>query len=141
MWMLRNLNNLFLTGIGFEGTIPTEVGLLTNLVNLNLRENSPLGGTIPSELGDLSRLEFLNLSTNKLSGSMPSELGRLTNLRFFFFEGNDLSGVIPNEICGLLDGDLEQFGVTTSQVCAPGGNLYGELMCPSQSCCPPCFGV
>ena len=36
---------------GFTGTIPTELGLLTELTRLNLKRNS-LEGAIPTELGN-----------------------------------------------------------------------------------------
>eukprot|EP00985_Skeletonema_marinoi_P026813 scaffold21131_cov194-Skeletonema_marinoi.AAC.9 len=43
--------------------------------------NNNLSGTIPSELGSLTNLEYLNLGANAaLSGTIPSELGSLANL-------------------------------------------------------------
>ena len=39
-----------------------------------------LAGSIPSELGNLTDLTILNLSGNKLGGPIPAELGDLTNL-------------------------------------------------------------
>mmetsp|Transcript_4218 Transcript_4218/g.9517 ORF Transcript_4218/g.9517 Transcript_4218/m.9517 type:complete len:138 (-) Transcript_4218:153-566(-) len=81
MCAIQSEDTLLLAGIGFEGTISTEVGLLTNLVILDLSKNSPLGGAIPSQIGDLSSLTSLELAENDLSGPMPTEIGRLTNLR------------------------------------------------------------
>ena len=39
-----------------------------------------LNGTLPAELGDLSELEQLDLQNNALSGALPSELANLANL-------------------------------------------------------------
>ncbi|CAM9445596.1 unnamed protein product [Ectocarpus sp. 12 AP-2014] len=47
-----------------------ELGLVAN----NLR------GSIPKELGALTNLRILHLSRNQLSGSIPKELGTLTNI-------------------------------------------------------------
>ena len=49
------------------------------VTRLNLVENN-LIGTIPSELGNLTNLQDLSLYSNQLSGSLPAELGNLTNL-------------------------------------------------------------
>jgi hypothetical protein len=47
------------------GTIPTELGLLTNLMNLDLEDNC-LTGVVPSELGDLPSLDSCLLLPNKV---------------------------------------------------------------------------
>ena len=39
-----------------------------------------LDGTIPSELGKLTNTTYLNLEHNRLWGTIPSEIGRLTKL-------------------------------------------------------------
>jgi Leucine-rich repeat (LRR) protein len=39
-----------------------------------------LTGTIPTELGNLSNLTRLYLSSNELTGTIPTELGNLSNL-------------------------------------------------------------
>jgi Leucine-rich repeat (LRR) protein len=43
-----------------------------------------LTGTIPTELGKLTNLRMLSLSGNQLTGTIPSELGKLNNLVFWF---------------------------------------------------------
>ena len=62
-----------------SGSIPPELGNLTNLTTLELWENQ-LSGSIPTEIGSLTNLTILNLSYNQFSGSIPSELGNLSNL-------------------------------------------------------------
>ena len=55
-----------------------------------------LTGTIPTELGNLTNLRFLYLGGNSLSGSIPTELGNLTNLEYLHLYDNQLSGDIPD---------------------------------------------
>ena len=85
---------------GLKGTIPPELGSLTQLRRLNLAIND-LTGTIPAEFGGLTNLNYLGLSGNKLSGSIPPELGSLANLTSLWIHGNELSGPIPAELGGL----------------------------------------
>ncbi|MBO1351685.1 MAG: hypothetical protein EBE86_031900 [Hormoscilla sp. GUM202] len=40
-----------------------------------------MSGTLPSELGSLSNLQDLYLPYNPLSGTLPSELGSLSNFK------------------------------------------------------------
>jgi len=80
-----------------DGTIPSELGDLSNLEFLDLEANR-LSGTIPSELGDLSNLQRLDLDANSLSGTLPSELGNLSNLQTLNLENNSLSGTLPSEL-------------------------------------------
>ena len=51
---------LSLGGNELTGSIPPELGNLTNLIELILRENQ-LSGNIPSEIGSLTNLIFLDL--------------------------------------------------------------------------------
>jgi Leucine-rich repeat (LRR) protein len=89
-----------------EGSIPTEIGLLTALTSISLRnpaESRPfIGGAIPSSLGMLSSLESLRLSGNQLSGFLPFELGKLSRLRLIDVGHNVLKGGIPFTFDGLV---------------------------------------
>ena len=85
---------------GLNGTIPSELGNLSNLTNLHLGSNS-LTGTIPSELGNLTKLAQIFLFSNSLTGGIPSELGNLANLTYLQLSNNTLSGSIPSEVSSL----------------------------------------
>ena len=61
------LIHLHLGGNQFNGSIPVELGNLTNLHVLSLAVNQ-LNGSIPVELGNLVHLEFLSLACNHLTG-------------------------------------------------------------------------
>ncbi len=95
---LTNLTGLHLQGNELSGTIPAELGQLTNLTGLYLHRNYELSGTIPAELGQLTNLMQLWLGENRLSGTIPEELGQLTNLIELLLNENELSGTIPEEL-------------------------------------------
>ena len=97
---LTNLGRLLLSSNQLSGSIPPELGSLSNLRDLWLHGNQ-LSGSIPPELGSLSNLERLGLSDNQLSGSIPAELGNLTNLGRLHLYDNRLSGSIPAELRSL----------------------------------------
>lgn len=100
---LGNLTNLeglsFLTN-QITGSIPAEIGGLAGLLVLDIGANQ-LSGSIPAALGDLSSLEELYLDSNQLTGSIPAELGGLTNLLTLELSQNQLSGSIPAELGNL----------------------------------------
>ncbi|MCP5105074.1 MAG: hypothetical protein GY950_16925, partial [bacterium] len=89
-----HVTKIRLSNNNLTGSIPAEIGNLSNLEWLILRSNQ-LSGSIPVELGNLSNLELLWLSNNQLSGSIPTELGNLSNLRGLELDYNQLSGSIP----------------------------------------------
>ena len=62
--------------------MPTELGLLLELTDLDLR-GLYLNGTIPTELGLLSKLEYVYLSENELTGTIPTELGQRVKAHIF----------------------------------------------------------
>ncbi len=82
---------------GLSGTLPNEIGRLTDLRVLYLKGND-LTGEIPPELGLLKKLYWLSLSNNRLSGSIPRELGNQIYLKRLYLRGNSLEGTIPPDI-------------------------------------------
>ena len=67
---------LDLSGKGLT-ELPAEIGNLTCLTELNLRNNQ-LKGVLPPELGNLTSLTMLDLSIN-LQASLPPEMLELRN--------------------------------------------------------------
>ena len=80
-----------------SGSIPPELGSLSNLVDLSMRGNQ-LSGSIPPELGNLSSVWYLSLLSNQLSGSIPPELANLSSLGYLLLSSNQLSGSIPADL-------------------------------------------
>jgi len=87
---------------GLTGSIPPEIGCLTNITHLNLNVNQ-LSGSIPPEIGNLTNITNFQLNNNQLTGEIPPELGNLTNLTEFTLSSNQLSGDIPQEVCDLIE--------------------------------------
>ena len=113
---LSNLTFLYLNKNQLSGPIPPEIGNLTKLYTLFLYNNH-LTGAIPPELGNLSELRELYLENNQLSGSIPSTLGNLSTLTHLYLQGNQLSGPIPPEIGNL--SNLEILNLDYNQLSGP----------------------
>ena len=90
----QRVTRLYLHGRGLSGTIPADLGDLSELRWLYLHRND-LTGEIPAALDRLARLEWLYLYDNDLTG-ISGDLGAgLASLRRLFAHRNDLSGEIP----------------------------------------------
>ncbi|XP_030546229.1 receptor-like protein 4 [Rhodamnia argentea] len=94
---------------GLKGFISDQVGLLSNLVSLNLSSNS-LGGSLPSGLGQKS-LVRLDLSNNQFLGFIPDSLAA-SNLQLVLLNGNQLEGRVPEEVysIGVHGGEIDLSG-------------------------------
>jgi hypothetical protein len=68
---LRSLESLTLSRSRLQGSLPTWLGLMTNLQVLSLESVPELIGTIPTELGKLVHLTMLRLGSGKLNGTLP----------------------------------------------------------------------
>lgn len=128
-----SLQRLDLDSNLFKGTIPTEIGLLSNLVYLSMAKNQ-IQGAVPTEVGFLTKLctfaqkrerasermdclfskqihsfcflvytACLRFHRNILSGWLPSELGLAQRLVELSLEDNLFSGAIPSEIGTMTD--------------------------------------
>lgn len=93
------------TGLKVEGTIATEIGLLSNMQAVDMNEQM-LYGSIPSEIGLLTNLRLLSINQNNLGGTIPTELGKLSNLRLLDLNsnggyGSGIEGSIPLEFMNM----------------------------------------
>lgn len=95
-----SIYSINLYGNNLNGTIPGEIGQLTNIYFLSFSTNK-LKGTIPKTISTLSKLTQLLLDSNQLSGEIPAEIGQLTELISLALSNNQLTGSIPSQI-GLL---------------------------------------
>ncbi|XP_071925941.1 uncharacterized protein [Coffea arabica] len=113
-----------ISNMGLAGTIPADIGNLSFLVSLDMRNNNFHGvppermvnlrrlryidlrfnnfvGEVPSWFGFLDKLQSLLLSKNQFSGVIPKQIGNLYKLEHLRMPYNNLEGGIPKEICNL----------------------------------------
>ncbi|XP_027152030.1 probable LRR receptor-like serine/threonine-protein kinase At3g47570 [Coffea eugenioides] len=102
-----------LSYMGIVGTIPPELGNLSFLVWLNVRNNS-FHGHLPPELSRLHRLKYINLASNDFEGEFPSWLGCLSAVWYINFEFNRFSGSLSGRLSNL----------TKLEVIGLGGNFF-----------------
>jgi Leucine-rich repeat (LRR) protein len=101
MGVMTQLQYLDLTQAQVAGVLPSELGRLTNLNWLDFPPFSQLSGTLPSELGTMASLEVFRLLFSDLKGTLPSELGHWSFLRTLLLQGSNLEGRIPTEMGNL----------------------------------------
>lgn len=82
----------------FTGSIPSEIGKLTQLRVLNFARCG-FTGELPETLGDLKSITRMDLSECRFTGSIPASLGNLPELSWLALSNNQLSGTIPSELC------------------------------------------
>ena len=77
-------------------------------------ESNNLVGTIPNEIGLLTDLTFLGMQRGGLTSTIPTEIGRLTNLKVLDLDFNDLSGIFSTELLSL--SSLTQLDVNNNRL-------------------------
>ncbi|KAD4178742.1 hypothetical protein E3N88_27333 [Mikania micrantha] len=95
-----SLVSLSIDYCGLEGSIPDQIGLLSNLTDLSTNK---LNASIPKEIGNLQNLFSLNLGDNNFDGPIPSNFGNLILLDFLNLGKNSISGHIPLDIATLMN--------------------------------------
>jgi hypothetical protein len=103
--LLSDLERLDISGgpdYRLNGTLPKELGLLTQLKDFRLQDND-ISGSLPPEYGAWEELDLIDLSNNRLNSILPIDIGMWTGVRILNFAGNRLSGSIGSQIGELLD--------------------------------------
>ncbi|KAI9115234.1 hypothetical protein K1719_013553 [Acacia pycnantha] len=98
------------------GKIPTGIGNLTELINLEFSDNF-ISGEILSEIGKLQNLWQLEMYNNSFTGKLPYGLRNLTKLELFDASMNNLAGNQIFASQNLLSGEIpEEISKATSLV-------------------------
>eukprot|EP01123_Difflugia_compressa_P014029 TRINITY_DN6912_c0_g1_i1.p1 TRINITY_DN6912_c0_g1~~TRINITY_DN6912_c0_g1_i1.p1 ORF type:complete len:202 (+),score=35.50 TRINITY_DN6912_c0_g1_i1:77-682(+) len=88
---------------GLFGHIPTEIGYLGGAITgLELNRNT-LFSSIPSQIGLLTHLIKLDVQENTLNGTLPTSLASLSNLKMFWIIGNQITGTVDISLKPVLD--------------------------------------
>lgn len=94
---IRRVTALNLGFRGLDGELPKELGSLTELRTLDIRENA-IKGNIPTQIGELVNLETLMLDKNKFTGELPPTIAKLSKLKELLASDNRFR-TFPVEIC------------------------------------------
>jgi len=92
--------------------------------------NNQLTGSIPPEIGNLTNLIILSLNSNQLTGSIPPEIGNLTNLEGLWLQSNQFTGEIPESIC-----ELTNLNWSPDFIDSYYSYLYNNQLCPPYPSC------
>ncbi|XP_024200443.2 leucine-rich repeat receptor protein kinase HPCA1 [Rosa chinensis] len=95
------VTSIILAGMGLRGQLPSDIQLLSELETLDLSLNKDLTGPIPTSIGNLKKLVNLNLAGCSFSEPIPHTIGTLKNLYYLDLNNNRLSGQIPPSIGAL----------------------------------------
>lgn len=99
---LTSLVELAIVHSKLTGEIPSTIGGMTALTRLDLGANL-LSGELPNQLGSLTRMVYLSLCCgNKFSGAIPSTIGDIKSLNFLFLQNSSVSDAVPASFCNLL---------------------------------------
>ena len=128
---MTSLVSLSLSDNDLEGEIPTTIGNLCNLEEINLSHNSFSGeisetlesllsggclsnslkslylgenfftGDIRNQIGKLKNLAYLSLTSNMISGQIPVSLGKLSLLESLDLSNNKFNGSLPKSLGSL----------------------------------------
>jgi len=108
------ITSLSISQCNLQGSIPTEIGDLSDLNNLIFSSDKGLTGTIPVQLYSLNKLVELRLAYCGFTGKIATEVGNLVDLKILSFDSNKFSGMIPTQLCSLTK--LETFSISYNSI-------------------------
>jgi Leucine rich repeat len=86
------------------GSMPPEVGLLTQLEELSVINCGLVGNAttvLPDELTSLTNLRLFSVEGNALTGEVPTVLTSFTNLQYLGLQDNQWTGTVPADWANL----------------------------------------
>ncbi len=83
VYSLTKLTELWLQNNALTGSISPAIANLTELKNLYLDRNANLGGTLPTEMGALTKLVNINISKTAIGGAIPTSLANCASMTAF----------------------------------------------------------
>ena len=130
-----------------EGSIKSAVGLMTNLIDLELGPSNMTNG-IPPELYTLTKLQTLSLPDSSFTGPLSLEgFTQLSNLRYLSLQRNAFTGPIPTAAIENMKDlmELRLFGnsltgTISNQICADRGTDLLEISILLVDCNIECLG-
>ena len=98
--LLTQLTGLLLNRNAFTGTIPSQLGMLTNMDQfvVDYQDGGAMAGTLPSQLGRLAKMTRLHMWGNPYTGEIPTEYGQFRKLLYFMMYNTNINGTIPSQI-------------------------------------------
>jgi hypothetical protein len=142
---LTNLENLYLGGTYFEyNGIPSEIGRMTNLVELDISYVSWFGPLGASPWSQLTNLEYLALNGNVFNTSLPPELLSLPKLEYLYsvesFLQGDMDFVSAMPVIRELWVDSNPFGASIPSVLPQSLGSFSACDCNLVGTIPPSLG-
>ena len=124
------------------GSLPDELGLLTDLALLHLNSNR-FCGIIPETFANLTLLFELDISNNRFVGPFPSVVVSLPTLKFLDIRFNEFEGALPPDVFNrgldaiFVNNNLfssvipSTFGTSSASVVVFANNKFGGCLPPS----------
>ena len=85
------------------GSIPSEYGNLSNMIQFDLQGSTFTGSTIPDSFQSMTNLNYFNIIACGLEGTIPEWIHKWTSLTALGLTENNFIGSIPTTIAKLTD--------------------------------------
>ncbi|CAL4965265.1 unnamed protein product [Urochloa decumbens] len=118
---LENCSQLLQLNLGnnsFSGKLPSSIANLSTTLQILYLGDNRISGFIPSNIGNLVGLEILVMVNTYISGVIPESIGRLENMVNLYLYNTRLSGLIPSSL-----GNLTRL----NKLAAYSGSLEGPI--------------
>ncbi|KAH9544895.1 hypothetical protein CY35_12G019900 [Sphagnum magellanicum] len=117
------ISGLSLPDASIVGTLPEQIGNLSNLFDLTLANNPGLSGPLPNGLLELLYLSILNLHNCSFNGIIGHDLFFFSNLVEVDLSANQFSGQLPNFGGAIY---LQTLNISHNQLWGPSPPFYNS---------------